>query len=114
MQSIILPTEYKTADIASKQRIYGGRFGNEAGAIPWITMDEEVLTVDGVTGATYHNPCGSLTAQLTDPDKPVELRNPIDDTVIGISSYGYAMMIIYSLGRSMQLERDSAQQQVEE
>lgn len=105
--SLILDTEYKTATTKSKQRVYGGRFGNEWSGIPWITMDEEVLTIDDSTGATYHNQCGSVSAQLTDPIKQLELRNPLDDSVIGTATYGDVMVMIYSLGRQLQLDRDA-------
>jgi hypothetical protein len=105
---MILDTEYKTATTKSKQRVYGGRFGNEFNGIPWITMDEEVLTEDSVSGLIYHNQCGSVNAQLTDPTKQIELRNPLDDSVIGSATYGDVMAMIYSLGRSLQMERDAA------
>lgn len=106
--SLIQPTDYRTDKIFSKPRIYGGRFGNEWQGVPWITMDEELLTEDTVAQVFYHNQCGSLTAQLTDPDKQIELRNPIDDSVIGTATYGQVMLMIYSLGRALQLERDAA------
>jgi len=107
--SAILPTEYKTSSIASKQRVYGGRFGNEWQGTPWITMDEEVLTIDDSTGTTYHNTCGSISAQLIDPTKQMELRNPLDDSVLGTATYGDVMVMIYSLGRQLQLDRDVKQ-----
>jgi len=106
--SIIQPTDYRASTTTSKLRIYGGRFGNEWQGVPWITMDEELLTEDGLSGQFYHNQCGALTAQLTDPTKQIELRNPVDDSVIGAATMGDVMVMIYSLGRSLQIERDAA------
>lgn len=106
--STIQSTDYRAATTTSKLRIYGGRFGNEWQGVPWITMDEELLTEDALSGQFYHNQCGALTAQLTDPTKQIELRNPIDDSVIGTATLGDVMVMIYSLGRSLQLERDAA------
>jgi hypothetical protein len=103
---MILDTEYKTSTTKSKQRVFGGRFGNEFNGIPWITMDEEVITEDSVSGTIYHNQCGSVTAQLIDPTKTLTLRNPLDDSAIGSATYGDVMVMIYSLGRQLQLDRD--------
>ncbi len=103
----IQSTDYRAATTTSKLRIYGGRFGNEWQGIPWITMDEELLTEDGLSGQFYHNQCGALTAQLTDPTKQIELRNPLDDSLIGAATLGDVMVSIYSLGRSLQMNRDA-------
>jgi len=103
---MILETEYKTATTKSKQRVFGGRFGNEFNGIPWITMDEEVITEDSISGTIYHNPCGAVSAQLIDPTKSLTLRNPLDDSVLATATYGDVMVMIYSLGRQLQLDRD--------
>jgi hypothetical protein len=103
---MILDTEYKTSTTKSKQRVFGGRFGNEFNGIPWITMDEEFITEDSISGTIYHNPCGAVSAQLIDPTKSLSLRNPLDDSIIGSATYGDVMVMIYSLGRQLQLDRD--------
>jgi hypothetical protein len=104
---IIEPTEYKTADTKSKQRIHGGKFGNALGQIPWISFDEEFVTYDSVADKIYTNPAGSCQCSLTDPLKTLTLRNPLDDSIIGESTYQDVFVLLYSLGRQTQIERDA-------
>lgn len=104
---IIDPTDYKAQQISGKQRVYGGSFTNELGATPAIVFNEELITLDGVTGAVYRNQVGSCVATLTDPAKPLTLRSPVDDSVIGQATYQDVMVMLYSLGRQTQLERDA-------
>lgn len=104
----IEPTDYKAAQITGKQRVFGGTFSNELGGIPSIVFNEELITLDGTTGAVYRNQTGSCAASLTDPAKPLALRNPLDDSVVGTATYMDVMVMIYSLGRQTQIERDQA------
>lgn len=115
---IIDPTEYKTADTKSKQRIHGGKFGNVLGQTPWISFDEEFVTYDAIADKLYTNPAGSCQTTLTDPLKTLTLRNPVDDTIIPADAfiakltaqggvfYEDQFIMLYSLGRQTQIERD--------
>lgn len=108
MSTIIAPTDYKASAIQGKQRIHGGKFGNALDQIQWISFDEELITLDNTTGEIYRNPAGSCQTSLTDPAKPLTLRNPLDDSIIGTSTYQDVMILLYSLGRQTQIERDEA------
>lgn len=105
---IIEPTDYKSDKIKGKQRIYGGKFGNALEGVPWISFDEELITLDPTTGAVFNNHLGTIIADMSDPTKLVTMRNPLDDSVIGASTYQEAMIMLYSLGRQMQTDRDAA------
>lgn len=105
--AIIESTDYKADKIKGKQRIHGGKFGNELGGTPWMSFDEELVTVDETNGAVFRNQVGSCMVQLTDPAKTLTLRNPLDDSVIGTASYMDVMVMLYSLGRQTQVERDT-------
>lgn len=105
--AIVEVTDYKADKIKGKQRIYGGKFGNELGGTPWMSFDEELVTVDESTGTVFRNQVGSCMVQLTEPAKVLTLRNPLDDSVIGTASYMDVMVMLYSLGRQTQVERDA-------
>lgn len=106
--SIISPTDYKAGVIAGKQRSYGGRFGNEYGQAPWVTFDEEIIVEDASTGAVFRQNVGSVTVTLTDPAQVVALRNPMTDEVIGQVTAQDCFVMMYSLGRQAQIDRDAA------
>lgn len=106
--SIVNPTDYKADQIKGKQRSHGGRFGNELGQAPWVTFDEEIIVEDAVTGSVFRQNVGSVTVTLTDPLKVIELRNPDDDTVIGQVTAQDCFVMMYSLGRQAQIDRDAA------
>lgn len=106
--SIVSPTDYKAASIKGKQRSFGGRFGNEYGQVPWVTFDEEILVEDESTGRTFRQNVGSVTVALTDPEKVIELRNPLTDEVIGQVTAQDCFVMMYSLGRQAQNDRDNA------
>lgn len=106
--SIVSPTDYKAASIKGKQRSFGGRFGNEYGQAPWVTFDEEILIEDESTGRTFRQNVGSITVVLTDPEKVIELRNPLTDEVIGTVTAQDCFVMMYSLGRQAQNDRDAA------
>ena len=103
---IIESTDYKATQIQGKQRICSFRGGNAIGEIPWIAFDEELITHDASNGNIYRNAVGGCTTSLTDPAKVLTLRNPLDDSVVGASTYQQVMVLLYSLGRQTQLERD--------
>lgn len=105
---LIEPTEYKTATTPSKQRICSFSGSNELGGIPSITFNEELVTHDTILDRVYHTPVGSCSTALTDPAKVLTKRNPVDDSIIGEGTYMDAMVLIYSLGRQTQIERDAA------
>lgn len=117
---IIEPTEYKTAETKSKQRINSFSGTNKLGGIPGIVFNEELVTHDPIADRTIKTPVGSCAVSLTDPAKPLTLRNPLDDTIIPIEAfiakltaqggvvYEDEFILIYSLGRQTQIERDEA------
>lgn len=104
----IAPTDYKTNQITGKQRVFCGTFSNRLEGVPSIVFHEELITLDATTGTVYSNQTGSCTASLTDPAKPLTMRSPLDDSVIGNATYMDVMVMIYSLGRQTQIERDEA------
>jgi hypothetical protein len=106
--SIVNPTDYKASAIKGKQRSYGGRFGNEYGQAPWVTFNEEIMFEDGVTGAVYRQPVGSVTVTLVDPMQVITLRNPETDEAIGQVTAQDCFVMMYSLGRQAQIDRDVA------
>lgn len=114
----ISATDYKANDIKGKQRIYGGKFFNPLDGIPSIMFEEELITYDSATDTVFRNAVGSCQTELVDPAKELTLRNPIDDSAIGTATYADVMVMLYSLGRQVQLERDAAllaqQQQAQE
>lgn len=105
---IIEPTDYKADKIKGKQRVYGGSFSNELEGIPSVVFNEELITHDAVSGRVFHNQTGSVAVSLTDPATPLTLRNPVDDSVIGAVTYQDVFVMLYSLGRQAQIERDAA------
>lgn len=105
---IIEPTEYKTETTKSKQRINSFAGTNELGGLPGIVFNEEFVTYDPIADRTIKTPVGSCAVSLTDPAKPLTLRNPLDDTVIGAGTYQDVFVLLYSLGRQTQIERDEA------
>lgn len=105
---IIEPTEYKTATTKNKQRINSFTGSNELGGVPSIVFNEEFITYDSVSDRVIKTPVGSVATSLTDPLKPLTLRNPLDDTVIGAAQYQDVFVMLYSLGRQTQIDRDEA------
>jgi len=105
--SIVSATDYKVDKLKGKQRSYGGRFGNEYGQTPWVTFDEEILVEDASNGKVFRQNAGSVTVTLTDPEKVIELRNPLTDEVIGQVTAQDCFVMMYSLGRQAQIDRDA-------
>lgn len=105
---IIEPTEYKTATTKNKQRIHAFKGFNPIDGVPSIIWDESFVTYDPVADRVIVTDVGSCSVSLTDPLKPLVLRNPADDTVIGQAQYQDVFVMLYSLGRQTQIERDEA------
>lgn len=106
--SVVAPTDYKASAIKGKQRSNGGRFGNEYGQVPWVTFDEEIMVEDEVTGNVFRHHVGSVTVSLDDPARVIQLRNPLTDEVIGSITAQDCFVMMYSLGRQAQEDRDAA------
>lgn len=116
----ITDNDYKSTTTKNKQRSHEGKFYNPDGGIPSMVFDEQMVTVDTITGNVYRNATGSCAVALDDPAKPLELQNPVDGSVIpfeafiaklqaqGCVSYGDVMIFNYSLYKQTAAERDAA------
>ena len=119
MANPITATDYKASSIQGKQRIYGGKFSNPMGGTPSVNFDEELITYDSITDATYRNQTGGCQASLTDATKPLTLRSPADDAEIPLAAFIAKLqgqgqftnedffIAFYSLARRAQLARDA-------
>lgn len=117
---IIEPTDYKAGQIKGKQRIYAFSGTNALDQIPSIVFDEELITLDQVTGRVFRNQTGSVAVSLSEPAKALPLKSPVNDTGITLEQfvakltaqggliYEDVMIVMYSLGRNVQIERDEA------
>lgn len=117
---IIEPTEYKATTTTNKQRIHAFKGLHPLGGIPSIIWDESFLSYDSIADRLIVNEVGSVATSMTDPAKPLALRNTSDDTILPIelfiakltaqggAVYEDVFIFLYSLGRQAQIERDEA------
>jgi hypothetical protein len=82
-------------------------------------FDESFLSWDAMAEKLYTNDAGSCRCELTDPLKTLTLRNPLDDTILPIELfiakltaqggpiYEDIFIMLYSVGRQTQIERDA-------
>lgn len=107
-----------STQVTGGKRSYAGSFTNPKAGIPTITFAEEY---DCQAGAdAFVHPAGSLHVDLTDPQKPLSLRNPADDSEITLQmfidklqaaggvTFEDVHLFWYSLYRQSADERDAA------
>lgn len=97
-----------------RRRIWRITADNPLNGQPLATAHEEIAALakneagDTVQVSVGHVG-GELTATAADPDRVVDLRDPVTDAVIGQTTIGAIHAHIYSLGRDMQTQRDIAE-----
>lgn len=108
---------YKEDKVSGYQRCYGGTFSNPKDGTPSITFNEEVhIDVDG---QMFSRQLGSISVELIDPNKPLLLINPVDNTPISVEMflgkiqaqnaviYEDMFIYLYSLYHQVAIERDA-------
>lgn len=98
--------DYRSDKISGWQRAFGVQVNNPLGGIPIITFSEEVVIVNDGKKIILPSALASLSTDMTNPDSPILLLNPFDDSEIGYGTYGQIQVLLYSLYKQLAKERD--------
>ena len=103
-----MPNLYKPTAIATQSWFRSNKviIENELNTVPVICFnEEEVLEVNGKKVVLSE---GRLFARMDDPTKTFNILHPDTDAIIGTAAYQDVYILLYSLYKSLALERDSA------
>lgn len=99
--------DYKSDKIHGWQRCPSFNGTNILGEIPDLSFQEEVII--NVDGVQHHLPSTDqgLYTKLTDPSKILQLVNPMDDSLLGETTFGMFQVYMYSMYKCLVAERDN-------
>ena len=103
----ISPTDYKTANIAGKERVNGFSGSNPLNGLPTMTFSKEYVTHDKIMDKLMTNASGSCAVDTSDMTKVIPRRNILDGSLTGATfTLQEALEILFSLGWQTMYEAD--------
>lgn len=88
------------------QRAARIEIGNPYNEIPWISFQEERITLLD-NGRRINTPVGNLCGHMSDPSIEFDLVHPVDGSPLGTATYGQLQVLLYSLYLHLAANRDT-------